>query len=302
MVHVGPGRDYVVDRFDVEGGNDHDWFLHGMCEQKGTLTTSIPLDVSMETLVPVWGGKNVPKTQTDTDPKRFHAYKYLQDVKTGSASKQWTGTWRYDGTGLRTHILSQPGTQVFRFSSPSIRLAGEDENKLDNFQRNGLMQRHSGGASTFIAVHEPFRKEPWIESVQSDGEKLIVRYKLNGVVVKDRVTLSEGEIVVTSSARWKYSSGTAFSGIVEALETTEGEWKLRLDKKPPKVKYVRLDIGDSETRYYAVKDVNGNYLELVDDPGFSIEQIGGNVKFHTFPQDQYKGPLRYTLFAPVSDQ
>ncbi len=300
MVHVAPGRDYVVDRFDVEGGNDHDWFLHGMCEQEGTLTTSIPLDISRETLVPVWGGKNLPKTQSDTDPKRFHAYMYLQDVKSGSASKQWTATWRYDMAGLRTHIFSPEGTQVFRFRSPSVRLAGEDENKLDNYMHSGVMQRHTGDSSVFIAVHEPFRNEPWIESVKTSRKAIVVRYKTNGVSLEDIVMLNDGEVVVTSSGGWKYYSGTKRSGQVEALEISEGKWRLRLDKESPKVNFVRLDLADGGTRYYPVAAVNSNWLELFDDPGFSLESDQSRVRFHTFPQDQYAGPLRYTLFAPVS--
>jgi len=44
--------------------------------------------------------------------------------------------------------------------------------------------------------------------------------------------------------------------------------------------------------------VQGNWLELVDDPGFTLEK-NGKVQFHTFPQDQHAGPLRYTLFVPA---
>jgi hypothetical protein len=207
MVHVGPGHDYVVDRFDVEGGKDHDWFLHGMCEQEGTLLTSIPMDRSIVTLVPAWGGKNMPKTQYDTDPRLSHAYSFLHDVKTGAASGLWTATWRYNGAGLRTHIFSQPGTLVFRFRSPSIRLAGEDENKLDNFFHTGIMQRHSGKPSTFLSVHEPFRNDPWIKSARLKGKFLLIRYTLDGLAVEDRVKMIDGEIEVISSAGWKYSSG-----------------------------------------------------------------------------------------------
>jgi hypothetical protein len=299
MIHAAPGRDYVVDRFDVEGGKDHDWFLHGMCEQEGTLETSITLNRPLEkTLVPDWGGKEMPKTEYETDPKRFHPYLFLRDVKTGAVSeKPWTATWKYDGgAGLRTYILSQPGMQAFSFRSPSIRPAGEDDNKMDNFMNSGIMLRNSGKASTFLAVHEPFRNAPWIESVQNNGGTLIVRYKLNGSAVEDRITLNEGEIAVTSSAGWKYNSGAARSGTVEALETANGKFRLRLDRDAPKVNYVRLDLADGGTRYYPVAAVQGKWLELVDDPGFTISD--SKIQFHTFPQDQHPAPLRYTLFVP----
>lgn len=297
MVNAAPGRDYVVDRFDVEGGKDHDWFLHGMCEQQGTLETSIPLNQPVGTLVPAWGGNNMPKIQQDTDEKRFHPYVYLKDIKSGDASEQWSATWKYNGSGLRTHILSQAGTQVFRFHSPSVRLAREDANKLDDFQLNGLLQRHSGSASTFLAVHEPFTDNPWIESVHNDGKALIIRYRLNGKPVEDRLVLNnDGEVHVSSTAGWNYKSGTATSGQVKALETVNGKWRLQLDRDAPGVQYIRLDLSAGVTRYYPVKSVNGKWLDLVDDPGFTMEAGTGRVVFHSFPQEEYAGPLRYTLF------
>lgn len=298
MVHAGPGYDYIVDRFDVEGGKDHDWFLHGMCEQEGTLKTSIPLDQPVESLVPAWGGKEMPTSQFHKDPKRYHPYLLLRNIKTGAASeKPWTATWQYnDGIGLRTYILSPKGTQVFRFQSPSIRLAGEDDNNVDKFMRNGIMQRNSGASSAFIAIHEPFRNTPWIESVQNDGSALVIRYTINGTKVEDRVTLSEKGIVVASSAGWKYTSGIKQSGIVEALDTSNNRWRLRLDKEAPEVNYVRLDLSDGQTRYYPVASVRGKWLELKDDPGFILDKEG-KVQFHTFPNDQFEGPLRYTIFV-----
>jgi len=299
MVNAGPGRDYVVDRFDVEGGKDHDWFLHGVAEQEGTLQTSIPLDRPSANLVPAWGGKELPTTQYETDPARYHPYVFLRDVKGGdtASEKPWTATWKYDGgAGLRTYNFSPAGAQVYRFHSPAIRPAQEDDNKLDNSLQSGIMVRNSGKASTFLAVHEPFRNEPWIESVQKDGNALVVRYKLNGKAVEDRISINDAQITVSSSAGWKYNSGTARSGRVEGLQTAGGKYRLQLDKVAPKVNYVRLDLADGGTRYYPVASVQGNSLELIDDPGFTVG-TDGKVQFHTFPQDQHAGPLRYTLFV-----
>ncbi len=296
-VHAGPGMDYVVDRFDVEGGKDHDWFLHGMAEQEGTLETSIPLDRPAPSLIPDWGGKELPKTQYEIDHKRFHPYVFLRELKTGaSPQKPWTATWRYDGgVGMRVHNLSPAGTQVYRFRSPAVRPAQEDDNKQDNFLHSGIMLRNSGKPSTFLSVHEPFRNQPWIESVQHLGDAVIIKYKLNGAEVEDRITLKEGEIAVSSSAGWNYNSGTAQKGKVESLQTAGGKYLLELDKEAPKVNFVRLDMPDGGTRYYPVASVNGKSLELVDDPGFTMNS--GKVSFHTFPQEQFNGPLNYTLFV-----
>jgi hypothetical protein len=295
MIHAGPGHDYVIDRFDVKGGQVHDWFLHGMCEQEGKLQTSITLGHSLKTIVPEWGGQEAPKTQSDTDPKRFHAYSYLRDIKEGTATGSWKATWRYDSSGLCSHILSQPGTEVFSFRSPSIRLANEDDNKMDDFMSNGIMQRHSGGSSSFIAVHEPFRNAPWIESVKMEGKVIVVSYTLNGNKIEDHITLNEEEVKVTSSAGWSYESGKVLSGQVKTLDRKERKWSLLLDKEVPEVNYVRLDFSDGGTYYCPVESAHGNRLKLKDDPGFTLEN--GKVQFYTFPQDQHDGPLRYTLFV-----
>ncbi len=211
LVHAAPGYDYVVDRFDVEGGQQHDWFLHGMCEEEGTLEVSIPLHNPVESLVPEWGGDNMPASQYDMDRAgtRFHAYAHLRDILGGTTQGAWAATWRYsegNAAGLRTHIVAPNQTQVFRFRSPSVRRAREDENELDNFFRNGLMQRHVGGKSTFIAVHEPFHAETWVDSVQKENNTLVVQYSLNGTMVQDRIILDEGSVQVLSSAGWDYQS------------------------------------------------------------------------------------------------
>src|SRR5690606_23554167 len=259
MVHAAPGFDYIIDRFDVEGGANHDWFLHGMCEEEGTLETSIVLDKPLGTLVPEWGGSEKPKSQYDTDlvGKRIHAYSYMRDIKAGTGTAPWTASWKYKQSGLRTHILSPEGTEVFRFRSPSVRLAKGDDGKLDEFQHNGIMQRHSGKPSTFLTVHEPFRKEHWIKSVKVEGEILVLRYHLNGQDIEDRVTLRDNNLQVSSSAGWEYQSGTAYSGKVAALAHVDGKWKMLLDREVKNVKHLRLDLSDGGTRYYPVMATHG---------------------------------------------
>lgn len=294
MVHAAPGRDYVVDRFDVKGGKEHDWFLHGLCEEEGLLETSIPLNQKIESLVPDWGGKNTPKTQYDTDDKKFHVYGYLKDIKTGNGDKTWLATWKYKNSGLRTHNLSQAGTQVFQFRSPSIRLANEDDNKLDSFMRNGIMQRHTGGNSAFISIHEPFHTEPWIESVRNDGKEIIVSYTLNGKLVEDRINFGQDDIQVKSSAGWNYKSGKPFKGKVLALDNTNEKFRLKLDQKVPEANFIRLDLNGEEMRYYPLINTDGSWVELDGDPGFTIS--ADKVVFHSFPHDEYKGSLGYTIF------
>jgi hypothetical protein len=297
MVHAAEGRDYVIDRFDVEGGNTHDWFLHGMCEQEGKMETSISIETKVKTLVPDWGGINIPKNQYDSDieGKRIHAYSYLKNIKTRKTSKPWTATWRYEKSGLRTHNFAPEGSEIFTFSSPSVRLAGENDNKLDDFMRLGLMQRHTGGKSSFMTVHEPFNDKPWIESVKSDSNTYRVKYALNGLMIEDQITIKGNDIQVISGSGWTYQSGNEFSGKLLGIINEGNKWTLELDRVVPKVNYIRIDLPNGSTRYYQVAKSLGKTLELDDDPGFIIEN-DGKLKFLTFPHDEYTGQLKFTVF------
>ena len=297
MVHAAEGRDYVIDRFDVEGGNTHDWFLHGMCEQEGKMETSISIETKEKTLVPDWGGINIPKNQYDSDieGKRIHAYSYLKNIKSGKTSKPWTATWRYEKSGLRTHNFLPAGSEIFTFSSPSVRLAGENDNKLDDFMRLGLMQRHTGGKSSFATVHEPFNEKPWIESVKFDGDSYRVKYALNGLMFEDRISIKGNQVEVVSGSGWTYQSGNELSGNLLGIINEGNKWTLELDRLVPMVNYIRIDLPNGSTRYYQVAKSLGKTLELVDDPGFIIEK-DGKLKFLTFPHDEYTGQLKFTVF------
>jgi hypothetical protein len=297
MVHAAEGRDYVIDRFDVEGGNTHDWFLHGMCEQEGKMETSISIETKVKTLVPDWGGINIPKNQYDSDieGKRIHAYSYLKNIKSGKTSKPWTATWRYEKSGLRTHNFLPAGSEIFTFSSPSVRLAGENDNKLDDFMRLGLMQRHTGGKSSFATVHEPFNEKPWIESVKFDGDSYRVKYALNGLMLEDRISIKGNHVEVVSGSGWTYQSGNELSGNLLGIINEGNKWILELDRLVPMVNYIRIDLPNGSTRYYQVAKSLGKTLELVDDPGFIIEKQG-KLKFLTFPHDEYTGQLKFTVF------
>ena len=298
FVHAAEGKDYVIDRFDVEGGQTHDWFLHGMCEEEGKLVTSISMNRVVKTLVPDWGGTDVPMNQYDSDiiGKKIHAYSYMRDIKKGIVSKPWTATWNYQNSGLRTHNIPQKDTEVFSFRAPSVRLAAEDDNKLDNFMRLGIMQRHTGSKSSFVAIHEPFQSKPWIKSVRADSDTYLIDYELNGKNIQDRINLKGDDISLVSSAGWKYSKGKTKLGILNGIKYSGGKLNLELDSSQPDVSHVRLDFPDGLSLYFPARNVSGNVIQLDNDPGFSMDK-GGKLRFYTFPHNEYSEPIRYTVFS-----
>ncbi|WP_276363654.1 heparinase II/III family protein [Daejeonella sp. H1SJ63] len=296
-IHAAEGKDYVIDRFDVRGGTTHDWFLHGMCEEEGVFESSIPVNTSVTTLVPSWGGTAKPKNQyeADNEGKRIHAYSYLRDIKTAEADKSWTATWRYQNSGLRTHNISQAGTKIYTFKAPSVRLADENDNKLDDYMRLGYMQRHEGGQSSFIAVHEPFKTNPWIKSVKAAEDTYIITYELEGKTVQDRVKINGDRVQVVSGAGWKYDSGGEVKGGVKDLVNINEKWTLKTDRTVPDVSFVRLDFPNGDTVYCRVSGVKGNMIELEEDPGLRMENEE-KMRFITFPHTEYSGKLNFTVF------
>ena len=126
------------------------------------------------------------------------------------------------------------------------------------------------------------------------GDAYLVKYELNGLMIEDRIIVKGNDIGVISGAGWTYRSGKEHSGEVRALEKSNESWSLELDRELPDLVYIRLDLPGGDMRYYPVKSVSGKWIQLEDDPGFTLSD--GKARFHTFPHDVYDGPLRYTVF------
>jgi hypothetical protein len=147
-----------------------------------------------------------------------------------------------------------------------------------------------------VTVHEPFNKDPWIESVQADSNSYRVKYTLNGVMIEDRISIVGNTIEVISGSGWSYQSGKELSGQLLGINKQGGKWTLELNRAVPNVNYIRIELPGGSTRYYDVANVSGRMLELKDDPGFIIEKEG-KLKFQSFPHDEYNGQLKFTVFV-----
>jgi hypothetical protein len=293
-VHADAGRDYVVDVFDVEGGKTHDWFLHGSADEEGVLETGVPFDTPVETLVPEWGGRGVYESELDLDTKgeRFHAYGFLRDIVSAPAHGPWTATWRYgEGGGLRSHLFPQEGTTLYRFAAPAIRGAQELDANLDKHRRHGILQRRVGGPSRFIAVHEPFAAQPWLDEVRLDGDTLTVRYG----DAEDTLTLADNGIEARSTAGWRYDSGEPATLALAAVERGE-TFAFKTDQPAPKASFARVNFPGDRTFVYRVANVEGDRVVLADDPGFEYDPAAQQARFGYFPQEIFTGPVTLMLW------
>jgi hypothetical protein len=99
---------------------------------------------------------------------------------------------------------------------------------------------------------------------------------------------------VASTAGWSYDTGTPYTGTLTGVQR-EGGFAFVVDKALPDVPYVRVEFGKARSIVYPVKAVEGNRLLLADDPGFEYD--GGKAKFVYFPQEDFEGGVRYTVYV-----
>jgi hypothetical protein len=212
QVDVSPQQAYVIDIFQVTGGDRHDWFLHGSADDDQSVTTSVALAPMAGTLLGDGASFRLPTHERDDGDAgtRNVAYAFFRNLASGSTAETWDATFRFKAVSpvqLRTTVLGQPGTTIVTGESPSIRRALENDAKLDSFVRPVVLARRTGRnlSSTFIAVHEPFRDHPFVRSVRrldtaDPARPIALEVVLDGR--RDILVLSRGgteEVVVNTS-------------------------------------------------------------------------------------------------------
>ncbi len=243
---------YLVDRFQVEGGETHDYFLHGCADEPQTLTLlpsgdePVPALQPRETLLPE--GVEFTPSQNEGDlgkmAVRGWAYGYLQDVTGTQIGDRRLITAEYrmeDGApALRAHMLVEPGDELSTGRNISIRRAGENDTGLTDHTRPFALLRRTGGQSGFSSIIEPVGDAPRIESVRVlplegvataleitlEGRRDLVLFDARGLQATwlGRDLSADAELVVL-----RVSDGGAPSATVVAGELTFGELQPQAD-------------------------------------------------------------------------
>jgi len=174
LVAIDEAASYLIDRFEVTGGEQHDLFLHGCADEAQQLTVAgqAPPMQPLATLLPQ-GLEFVPAANEMECMKmaeRAWAYGYLEGLQAGSATEDGVSTVRYAGENgapqLQTHLLLRAGDELVTGENPSVRNALEDDAKLADHTRPFAMVRATGGRSDFVSVLEPCAGEPRIARVR----------------------------------------------------------------------------------------------------------------------------------------
>lgn len=176
LLAIDDEHSYLIDWFQVAGGEVHDYFLHGCADEPQQLTVAEAGELSMQplaTLVPA-GVEFVParnESEGGLVTYRGYAYGYLQDLQAGRAASPGMVTLRYVGDDgapqLQAHMLLRAGDELVTGQNPSVRNAREDDAKLDQHMRPFALVRTTGGRSDFVSVLEPCVGDPCINEVRT---------------------------------------------------------------------------------------------------------------------------------------
>ncbi len=253
-VAVDDATTYLIDRFQVDGGETHDYFLHGSSDEPQTLTLlpfageAAPALQPCETLLPE--GVEFTPSQNEGDlgnvATRGWAYGYLQDVAGTQVGESGLITAEYqmeDGApALRAHMLAEPGDELFTGRNLSIRGARENDTGLADHTRPFALLRRSGGQSAFVSVIEPVGDAPRIESVRVlplegaataleitlEGRRDLVLFDADGLQATwlERDLSADAELVVLRVPDDGAPSATVVGG-----EVSFGDLQLRADSQ-----------------------------------------------------------------------
>ena len=175
---------YIIDRFCVKGGSQHDYFLHGDClAQQQIYVTENRRQVDftpVESLLPDGVVFIPPKGENDVMDCRKTGYAYgflcnirlAEELKTGWTNIDYQYTGKAVGSkndtqkinnyeselGLKVHINTIESDRLYVGENPSVRQGRNDDQLLDLYRRKFAMLRRTPeyDGSTFLSVIEPY--------------------------------------------------------------------------------------------------------------------------------------------------
>ena len=162
MVSVDDKNTYLVDIFKVKGGSQHDYFLHGSCNNEMSIETSISVKPAKGTL------------QSLSDSPPIDSYSSAEPIELVSIGRSDDGnfqtTFNYTDPDcttkkLKVHFEMDYPVDVITGKASTIRKAKEQDKNLPKSMTAALCVRSRSIQTTFAAVMEPYDCKPFIHSV-----------------------------------------------------------------------------------------------------------------------------------------
>ncbi|MBM3499594.1 MAG: heparinase, partial [Armatimonadetes bacterium] len=287
---VAVGGEYVVDLFEVGGGEQHDYFLHGCADVAGAVEAwgeggPLPTE-ALATLTPegVEYAEAMNEGECGLAVRPGYAYGYLRDLQRvlGALPGACILSYTLEGSAvaLRAHVLSQPGDELILGRNPAVRGARENDDNLREHWRPFGMFRRRGGESVFAAVLEPLSGAPSVTSVRrldwpgaalaleiSAGDRrdlVVLRPQGLQAEWQGRPLTATAELAVLTPAGATVVGGTAKWGAMTAEAASSGDHPLvgldpvtqtlivRGDLRPPAGTVVLLDQGGQRVSPFTV--------------------------------------------------
>lgn len=338
LVNLSPTQRYLMDFFEVKGGQQHDYFLHGSADEEQRLQA--PASEALATLMPEGIKFTAGTNEQSMDSSPYHAYGYLRDLKTatladGVAALEYVPV--QPGAGLQAFLVAQPGDQLVSGRAPSIRQAGSDDSKLESYWRQFAMLRRLGGESLFAAVLAPHDGEPVVRQVRRvelPGARMALEVQTGertDLIVLEAegakgqwqgkpLTL-DAEVAVLGIQDASAQAATVVAGQLQwgdlSLQTPEAQqWALVAVQGDPEPSLtvegtcpaaagavVTLDHGGKLTTAYTVTKAEvaegRTKLHLQEAPGFTWDKDKSISEFFTVPLAKFEGAHVVTL-RPVA--
>lgn len=181
---VAVNGEYVVDLFDVAGGQQHDYFLHGCADVAGTVQATdgakpLPL-LAVASLLPAGTAFAEARNEGECGlaAKPGWPYGYLRDVQRVPGDLPGTVAVDYQLTDnparLPAYLVTQPGDQLFTGRNPAVRGAKENDGNLRDCWRPFAMLRRSGGQSLFASVLSLTPEPLTVRTLNAPGKPLVL--------------------------------------------------------------------------------------------------------------------------------
>ncbi|MCK5803102.1 MAG: heparinase II/III family protein [Lentisphaeria bacterium] len=169
---VGANSDdaYVVDLFQVHGGTQHDYLLHGSADHDSTAEiTGATMAPCKDTLMNAGSEFREPEGESSYIGESA-AFGFVRDLASGTPGGPITLDMRLTDQpelGTRTWLDAGPGTTIYLGKAPSIRRARSSDRSLGKYMAPFFSARRTGQAlhSAFVAVHEPINGKPLVRNV-----------------------------------------------------------------------------------------------------------------------------------------
>ena len=227
---------YLVDVFQVHGGTQHDWLLHGSASEDSTaLVGGVALQSFDGTLMNPGTKFSYPKGES-FGVGAAGAFGFIRRLQKGTAADAITLDLRLSSKsdiGTRTWLDTGGDATVFLGEAPRLRQAERRDDLLPTFKAPAFCTRRTGDnlQSAFVAVHAPVSGAPTVRAVhckrleggvvvtidRGDGRRDYAVIGFDGPL-KGSVQTDDG--ILSFDAHWAIAR--ANNGLVDELHLVDG--------------------------------------------------------------------------------